>query len=130
LEGCHDFVREELPENLDRAVCLQPNKLPVSDHFQLRAGGRRDIRGIGSPSCCSPSRAFLERQVGDDKPSTPKKPRHNSRRSPDIVHPWHCAHSRFDQNHRLLTIPQRMPSRTAKTRTPSWPCNIQRRAKI
>ena len=22
-----DFVREELPENLDRAVCLQPNKL-------------------------------------------------------------------------------------------------------
>jgi hypothetical protein len=60
LEGCHDFVREELPENLDRAVCLQPesnasnanlqpNKLPVSDHFQLRAGGRRDIGGIGSP---------------------------------------------------------------------------------
>jgi hypothetical protein len=75
IERCHDFVREELPENLDRAVCLQPNKLPVSDHFQLRAGGRRDIGGIGSPIMLFALKAFLERQVADDKPSKPKKPR-------------------------------------------------------
>jgi hypothetical protein len=60
-----------------------------------------------------------------------------AKEAPDIIHvvlPILFIHgivpSRFDQNHRLLTIPQRTPSRTAKTRTPSWTCNIQKRAKI